>query len=117
MNLDFVTAKSKHLNWRIRLMSFLRGQESLTLEQVVSHEHCDLGKWIYAEGMEKYSNLPSMKELEDVHKTFHATIRNVLEYKNAGQIEQAEKEYEVMKEISEIIVQLLTLLEQEYQTV
>jgi len=117
MNLDFTLAKSKHLAWRIRLMSFLRGEESLTLDQVVSHQHCDLGKWIYSEGLEKYSHLPSMSELEQIHQQIHISIRKVVELKNEGNEKEAEKEYEVMKEISDIIVKLIDALEQESKVI
>ncbi|MDX1903687.1 MAG: CZB domain-containing protein [Thermonemataceae bacterium] len=117
MNLDFTLAKSKHLAWRIRLMSFLRGEETLTLDQVVSHQHCDLGKWIYSEGIEKYSHLPSMKELEYIHQQIHISIRGVVELKNEGKEEEAEKEYEKMKEISDIIVKLIDALEQESKVI
>ncbi|MFN3316862.1 MAG: CZB domain-containing protein [Raineya sp.] len=111
MNLDFILAKSKHLAWRIRLSSFLRNEETLTLDQVVSHQHCDLGKWIYGEALEKYKDNPKIFELEQVHKELHIYIRNVVELKNGGKEDEANAEYEKMVETSKIIMQLLDELE------
>lgn len=112
MNLDFVLAKSKHLAWRMRLMSFLKNEEVLTLEQVVSHEHCDLGKWIYGVALEKYKNEPKILDLEQVHKELHAYIRNTVEKKNQGKDAEANEEYEKMLESSKLIMQLLDELEE-----
>lgn len=111
MNLDFVLAKSKHFAWRVRLMSFLRGEESLTTDQVVSHEHCDLGKWIYGEAVEKYKNEPKIFELEQVHKELHKHIKNVVELKNVGKEGEANTEYDKMTEVSKTIINLLDELE------
>ncbi|MCS6795176.1 MAG: CZB domain-containing protein [Raineya sp.] len=111
MNLDFVLAKSKHLAWRVRLMSFLRGEETLTLDQVISHEHCDLGKWIYGEALEKYKDEPKIFELEQVHKKLHKHIRNVVELKHAGKEEEANAEYDKMTKVSQAIINLLDELE------
>jgi len=111
MNLDFVLAKSKHLAWRIRLQSFLRGEETLTLDQVVSHEHCDLGKWIYGTALKKYEDNPKIFELEQVHKTLHQHIRQTVELKNAKKNSEADAEYLKMVEVSKQIMQLLDELE------
>ncbi len=43
--IDFVSARIKHLNWKVRLRLFLDGIETMTQEQAVSHKDCDLGKW------------------------------------------------------------------------
>jgi methyl-accepting chemotaxis protein len=111
MNLDFVLAKSKHLAWRIKLMSFLRNEEMLTSEQVVSHEHCDLGKWIYGEALEKYKDNPKIFELEQIHKSLHTHIRKVVELKNEGKEKEANESYEDMVADSKVIMQLLEELE------
>jgi len=113
MNIDFTLAKSKHLAWRVRLMGFLNGQESLTSEQVSSHEHCDLGKWIYATGMETYGHLENMQNLEEAHRLLHDTIRRVVDFKNNNQRDLAEKEYDQMKNVSEILIQLIDTLEKQ----
>lgn len=111
MNIDFILAKSKHLAWRFRLMNFLKGEESLTLEQVISHEHCDLGKWIYGEALQKYKNEPKIFELEEVHRLLHQHIRKTVELKNMRKDTEADAEYEKMKEASEKIMKLLDELE------
>ncbi|MDX1903683.1 MAG: CZB domain-containing protein [Thermonemataceae bacterium] len=113
MNIDFTLAKSKHLAWRVRLMGFLNGQESLTTEQVTSHEQCDFGKWIYSTGLEKYGHLENMQNLEEAHRLLHDTIAKVVSLKNENKSDLAEKEYEQMKNVSELLMQLIDTLEKQ----
>jgi methyl-accepting chemotaxis protein len=88
--LDFSSARFKHLNWKFRIRNFLDGKEVLTYEQATSHTDCDLGKWIYATGLEKYGNLQEMKELEATHRDLHHVIREVIKCKEEGDLKQAE---------------------------
>ncbi|MCS7073803.1 MAG: CZB domain-containing protein [Bacteroidia bacterium] len=113
MQLDFLLAKNKHVRWRVRLLSFLEGQESLTYQEVVSHRDCELGKWIYSIGLKKYAHLESFQKLEQVHEIFHRVVKAVVELKEKNDIEGAKREYEQMKEISERILQLLDQCEAE----
>jgi hypothetical protein len=109
MNLDFVLAKN--MIWRIRLHGFLRGEETLTLDPIVSHERCSFGKWIYGTALKQYEDNPKIFELEQLHKTLHQHIRQALELKNAKKDSEADAEYLKMVEVSEQIMQLLDELE------
>lgn len=107
---DFLSAKNKHLQWKIRLRSFLDGQESMTLEQATSHKDCDLGKWLYAEGLAAYSQYPDMAKLEKIHTELHKVIKDVVTYKHDGQPAKAEVELAKVNTISSEIVGLLDKL-------
>jgi methyl-accepting chemotaxis protein len=107
---DFLKAKSAHLNWRVRILSFLNGEGTLTKEQVISHEHCDLGKWIYSEGLQKYGNLSEMTELEKTHKHLHNSMAKILDLKENNLLKEARDEYENMREVSEILIKMLDIL-------
>ncbi|GAB4490857.1 MAG: hypothetical protein OHK0045_15920 [Raineya sp.] len=107
---DFLKAKSVHLNWRVRILGFLNGEHTLTKEQVVSHEHCDLGKWIYSEGLKKYGHLSEMIELERTHKLLHTAMEQVVHLKENNQIKEARNAYENMREISENVIEMLDFL-------
>jgi len=112
---DFAFARIMHIAWKASLREFLDGKGSLTMHQAVSHKDCDLGKWLYSEGMEKYGNLPEMKEFEKVHIELHAIVKKTLQYKNSGDTSAAEKEFEKMDKISSKIFSLLVTIEKKIE--
>jgi hypothetical protein len=110
--IDFSQARFKHLNWKFRLRNFLDGKETLTADQALSHLHCDLGKWYYAEGKTKYGHLPAMKKFEVEHEKLHNTVKLIQQLKTDGQITKAEAAYLELTKTSDIIVRLLDEAEQ-----
>ena len=110
---DFRQAKIDHFAWKARLRGLLNGHQSLDESEAVSHEHCRLGKWIYARGMQDFGHLPAMQELERVHKELHGTIREVIELNNREGPHKAQASYERFEELSGEVVRLLDQLEQE----
>ncbi|CAK0764039.1 methyl-accepting chemotaxis protein [Gammaproteobacteria bacterium] len=104
---DFEAAKIAHLAWKTRLRSFLDGTGPLTRDQAVSHHHCQLGKWYYSEGLEKYGHISAMRQIEQPHAELHNTIKEVLRLKETGNIKGAEAEYTKVEAISKHIVELL----------
>ena len=111
-NFDFSSARFKHLNWKFRLRSFLDGKESITKEQAVSHKDCDLGKWLYSEGLEKYKQFDEMHQLEKVHENLHAVIKKVVDLKGKHDAAGAEAEYKKVEGLSATIIGYLDSLEQ-----
>lgn len=107
MSLDFTTAKIKHSTWKVRLRDFLDGKGGLTKEQATSHKDCDLGKWMYGEGLAKYAGVPEMKSLEKEHETLHRTIKTIVDLKSTGKAKEAEAEFLKIEPISKKIVALL----------
>lgn len=112
---DFAVARVMHIGWKATLREFLDGKESMTFEQAVSHEECDLGKWLHLEGLKKYGDMPEIQEFEKVHIELHATIEKVLQYKNSGDNSSAEKEYEKMDKLSSEIYSLLVVIEKKIE--
>ena len=76
---DLEMAKTNHLRWRLLLESYLEGRPSLSEDEVLYCTDCELGKWIYGEGLEKYGRLPAMQELVRVHSQLHHTVEDVVE--------------------------------------
>ncbi|QQS08820.1 MAG: CZB domain-containing protein [Phycisphaerales bacterium] len=111
MSLDFSSAKLKHSMWKLKLRDFLDGKPVLTPAQATSHTDCDLGKWIYAEGLSKYGSIPEMLKLEKEHETLHVTIKTIVGLKVSGRNKEAEAEYLKVEPISRRIVDLLTVIE------
>lgn len=104
---DFNAAKISHLAWKARLHSFLNGTGSLSRDQVVSHQHCQFGKWYYSEGLAKYKHIPEMRQLEQPHAELHHIIQETLRLKEAGNPQEARKEFAKMEPISKKMVELL----------
>lgn len=105
--LDFSMAKLSHQQWKFRLRSFLDGLEEMSLSEAVSHRDCDFGKWLYAEGLAEYSNIPEMQRIEKVHEELHDAVRNVIELQNQGNHERAEEAYQKVAETSGEVTRLI----------
>ena len=112
-SLDLSAARAAHLNWKTRLRSFLDGKESLTMDEAVSHRHCKFGKWYYSEGLVQYGHLPALQAVEQPHEELHELVRTIIEYKERGDLQQAEDAYQRLARISETIVKLLNETEQQ----
>jgi methyl-accepting chemotaxis protein len=113
--IDFAVARVMHVAWKSGLRSFLDGKETLTEEQAVSHKDCDLGKWLYSEGMAKFGNLPEMKELEKVHVELHSIVKRVVQLKNSGNTPAAEQELARIESLSQKMFSLLIAIEQKVE--
>ncbi len=108
---DFEVARSAHLAWKARLRAFLDGTSSLSRDQVVSHRHCVLGQWYYGDGLERFGQLPEMRELEQPHEEMHRVIQEVLELKERGDDAGAEAAFARIDALSTRIIELLNRLE------
>ena len=115
MMLDFALARSKHLDWKTGLRSFLDGRHGLTEAQAVSHKDCELGKWLYSEGLGRYGHLTGMQELEQVHVELHAIVKKVVQLKDAGNAAAAQQEFVRLGPVSDKIIALLKDIEQRYE--
>ncbi|MBU0634665.1 MAG: CZB domain-containing protein [Candidatus Omnitrophica bacterium] len=105
---DFHKAGVLHLFLEKRLRSFLDGRSELSQEGVVSQTACDLGKWLYSEGIMKFGALPEVKRLEKVHANLHIAITKTLDSKRAGNNEDAEYEYKKIRHLNKEMIVLLT---------
>jgi methyl-accepting chemotaxis protein len=109
--MTFRTYKIKHRAWKTRLIDFLAGKGGLTEAQAISHKDCDLGKWMYTEGINQYRSIPEMKTLEKVHINLHETVKRIVSLKNQGKAAEAEAENLKIGPISDEIIELLTVIE------
>ena len=110
--LDLSKAKTAHLAWKSRLRAFLDGNASLTVDQAVSHRHCDFGKWYYSpDGIARYPQIMELREVEDPHAELHKLIKDIIELKNAGRKDEAERKYAAIEGLSGRIVSLLEAAE------
>ncbi len=108
---DFAVARVMHIAWKSSLRSFLDGKESMSEEQAISHKECDLGKWLYTDGMPSYGTMPEMKELEKIHIDLHSIIKRVVQLKQSGDNAAAEEELTKLEPVSQKIFMLLVAIE------
>ena len=111
-SIDFALARLVHRTWKFKLRAFLNGEQRLTEAEKVSSQECDLGKWLYTEAQEKYSDVPEVAQLEVAHDQLHASARRIVHFKESGQAAKAEQEFSKVALLSGEIISLLTTLEQ-----
>lgn len=109
--LDLSAAKAAHLNWKARLRSFLDGETTMTMDQAVSHHHCDFGKWYYGEGLERYAHIHQLAEVEAPHAELHRLIKTIIQQKHDDKCDEAERSYAQIAPLSKKIVGLLDQVE------
>jgi methyl-accepting chemotaxis protein len=111
MTLDFILAKKNHLIWEIKLGAYIKDIEIINEDEIICHDCCILGKWLYGYGLEKYKDLPDIKKLEEKHIKLHKVAKKIIILKKKGLIEEAFAELDKIKIISEKIIDLLDKLE------
>lgn len=111
MNFDFMAAKLKHTMWKLHLREYLDGKPGLTPEQATSHRDCDLGRWLYAEGLARYGAVPEMKLLEAEHERLHQVVKQVVELKSSGRKADAEAAYTQIDPVSRRLLEHLAAVE------
>ena len=109
---DFAVARVMHIAWKSSLRSFIDGKETMTEEQAVSHKECDLGKWMYSDGLAAYGSMAEMQELEKIHQDLHAIVKRVIQLKHSGDTSGAEQELSKLEPVSQRIFSLLVSIEQ-----
>lgn len=82
-NVNFDTAKEKHLSWKKLVKDFIEDKGTIPVERLIDHTQCDLGKWFYAEGKEKYGHIESMQRFEMQHIKLHALAKDIYDFKIA----------------------------------
>jgi hypothetical protein len=113
---DFTDLRLKHVTWRVKLDDFFEGKPGMTVEEATSHKACDVGNWLYSEGMKKYGTMPEMQELEIKHIELHATVKNIMTLKQSGNISAEQEEREELDKILRKVMFLLVDIEQKLIT-
>lgn len=108
---NFAGAKQKHLMWKSKIRAYLDGKRTMSTGEATSHNECELGQWLFSVGLRRFGKNPLMIELDQKHQKLHALVKQVLDLKRAGKIEQAEAEYSALLQTSDRIVALLDELE------
>jgi len=111
---DFPAIRLMHMNWKQRLTNFLNGEEIATIVHL-SHEKCDLGTWIYSDGMAEYGKMPEMQDLEKIHKEMHLVAERVIKMNRSGSVPDLGQELEKIEHLSQRLYSLLIILEDRFK--
>jgi len=120
--LDITIARITHVEWVHQLEMIL--QKSTTTVNLPSYHDCDLGIWLYGEGLRVYKGIPEIEMLEKYHKIFHISADSVVEWHNGPKFSsqkaaQVQADFNDTLAMSKEIVYYLTMLEfkilQKYQ--
>ncbi len=106
--IDISRARFVHLRWLLQLEKLLR-QESIP--QLQSHKSCDLGIWLYQDGIKRYGRFPEMSFLEKRHKNFHETADLLVSLVHERNYVEAEVALDELKRNSQDLIFMLTMIE------
>ena len=83
--MNFDDAVKAHTAWKMKLSGYLNKPDgSLKAAEVECDNRCDLGKWIYGEGV-KYNAQPDFTTLKTEHTKFHKCAAAVVRKADSGQ--------------------------------
>lgn len=86
--MDFSKAVDAHVAWKLKLQTAIRNGETLDSATIYKDNQCDLGKWIYGEGLvHKDSEIYEL--LRSQHAQFHTCAGDVVSKINEGDNESA----------------------------
>lgn len=108
--IDFHRSGIFHLLWKRKIRAFLDDKESFVKSEFLSAKKCELGSWLYADGLAAYGNVPEIIKLEEIHSEIHASARKAMGFKESGDMGNAELEFVKMDEYSKKMINLLTLI-------
>jgi methyl-accepting chemotaxis protein len=111
--LDFAMARLDHLEWKSKLKCSLEDHGKPCGALAISHEDCDLGKWLYLDGLKKYGDYSLMMELERTHKELHSIAKNIIRMRDSGDRDGARQEFREMGPVSDKVVALLMEVEKQ----
>ncbi len=105
---DFELARSLHRKWVENIEGFLNGNNTMTENEAISHNHCELGKWYDSTGMLLYGHLDQMQKLGSDHEQLHKLINNALKMPEQDIHHEKDKIMSKIHSFSEKIISHLT---------
>jgi hypothetical protein len=89
INLD--SAIEKHNEWKAKLRTAISNQEKVDASTLSKDNCCQLGAWLYGDGMSKFGSAPEFRSVLSLHKAFHAEAGRVSEMINQGRYAEADQ--------------------------
>ena len=110
-DVDFSAIREMHLRRKTRLARLLNGQEEVRIEQLLSPDKRELGKWMNGPGIRQFGERPEFIHLDRVHKEIHLAVQKVLELHHSGLRSEAQRALARVQSLSAEVVSALADLE------
>lgn len=101
----------QHLLWVIKARGVIDGVLNLEAESVIDHHSCELGQWINNIKSEEIKRLSFFPVMVENHEKLHDLVRRIIDMKGSASQEIIEKEYDMLIQLSELIIADLLKLE------
>ncbi|RFM31292.1 PAS domain-containing protein [Chitinophaga silvisoli] len=108
--LEFDQARSMHLHFKAQLRSILYGG-AVDQVPILSEHECAFGKWMHDHVLPRYSHLPEMQQLEQVHTAIHRCAQKLIGLYDSGSHEAARSGLTDMEGIANELMDLLAGVE------
>ncbi|MEG3639429.1 CHASE3 domain-containing protein [Magnetococcus sp. PR-3] len=92
--------KQMHLAWVEKMMLVVRGQLTLSADEISSAEACAFGQWCMNEGQTLQTH-PVFSELVATHRQLHETIKDLVELAEKKQSTEAQAAFEQFNHLRE----------------
>lgn len=104
-----------HIIWKSDIYNEFISGNAIVAHNVSDHTQCRFGIWYYGKEGQVYSDLQSFIDLEDPHKEIHRLGKDALNKKSQN-YEKALDSLRIMEAKSDIVLTLLTKLEDDLYT-
>ncbi|NNJ91791.1 MAG: CZB domain-containing protein [Gammaproteobacteria bacterium] len=112
--MDLEQEIENHLAWIDGIASLLDAEEfsEADMQKITSHNTCELGHWLSAEGLELYKGMPEFRQLVDSHEVFHKLAGELIAAIQSGEESKAvEVEQDFIRMSQEVVGYLQRLQE------
>jgi len=112
--MDLAKEIENHLEWIDSIAALLEVEEfsDVDFQKITSHDDCELGHWLSAEGSELYNTLPEFNKLIDSHEAFHKLAGELVAAIRAGDEKKAVEVQEGFISMSQEVVGHLQRLQE-----
>ncbi|MBS9777715.1 MAG: CZB domain-containing protein [Gammaproteobacteria bacterium] len=111
---DITTVIGAHNAWKRNVISVIEGTatQDFDANTVKQDNVCILGKWIYGDSSNQYSDTEEFQELKTLHTQFHSIAGTAIQLAQSGQASEARAMVETGEypTLSRNITMLLTTL-------
>jgi hypothetical protein len=110
-DLPLLFASVEHRSWIANLENCLRGESETP--PALDHHHCHFGKWLYADGIVRYSKYPAFQPIEILHQQVHALAVELLKFQAQDRNKEALARLSELHSLRDALLKHLKALMQE----
>ena len=102
----------QHHHWVSRVGNTLAGNTEISIDDMVDHRECEVGRWIDGTGGEQFGEHSAFAALSTAHCELHTQLGEILRLKSESKEEEANNMYTQLLETSRRLVGLFRELEE-----